>query len=137
MIPNYFEAYTVTNTDIDNLILSAGFINRMAGWENGVDAAKFVKVWEPLGSSEEIEGIAYASAIYEGIKDLTLSLWYYNYNNVANVMYAEAGYAYIFTKERSLTFGLQYDGSKETGAALLGEQNAGTYGIVLSSQLKT
>jgi hypothetical protein len=129
MIPNYFEAYTITNTDIDKLILSAGFINRMAGWENGVDAAKFIKVWEPLGSSEEMKGIAYASAIYEGIKDLTLSLWYYNYNNVANVMYAEAGYAYAFTKERSLIFGLQYDGSQETGAALLGEQDAGTYGI--------
>ena len=129
MIPNYFEAYTITNTDIDDLILSAGFINRMAGWENGVDAAKFVKVWEPLGSSKEMEGIAYASAIYEGIKDLTLSLWYYNYNNVANVMYAEVGYAYAFSKERSLIFGLQYDGSKETGDALLGEQDAGTYGI--------
>jgi len=131
MIPNYFEAYTVSNSDIDNLILSAGFINRMAGWENGVDAAKFVKIHQTLGSSDDMDGIAYASAIYEGIKDLTLSLWYYNYNNVANVVYAEAGYAYAFTEERSLTFGLQYDGSKETGAALLGKQDGSTYGLSL------
>ena len=92
MIANYFEAYTVTNSDLGNLILTAGFINRMAGWENGVDAAKFVKLSETLGTSGDMDGIAYASAIYEGIKDLTLSLWYYNYNNVANMLYAEAGY---------------------------------------------
>ncbi|BAF71761.1 OprD family outer membrane porin [Sulfurovum sp. NBC37-1] len=129
MIPNYFEAYTLTNTDIDNLMLSAGFINRMAGWENGVDASKFVKIYETMGTDNEMDGIAYVSAVYEGIKDLTLSLWYYNYNNVANVVYAEAGYAYAFTENRSLTFGLQYDGSRQTGSALLGEQDANTYGV--------
>jgi len=129
MIPNYFEAYTVTNTDIDSLTLSAGFINRMAGWENGVNTAKFVKIWETLESSDEMGGIAYASALYEGIKDLSLSLWYYNYDNIANVLYAEAGYVHTFSPKRSLTVGLQYDGSKETGAALLGEQDSGTYGV--------
>ena len=50
MIPNYFEAYTVSNNDIEDLTLMAGFINRMAGWENGVDASKFVKISETLGS---------------------------------------------------------------------------------------
>ena len=129
MMPNYFEAYSISNTDIDDLTLTAGFINRMAGWENGVNAAKFIKVSKTLGASEKMDGIAYASAVYEGIKDLTLSLWYYNYNNVANVLYAEAGYAYELSKDRSLTFGLQYDRSKEAGAALLGEQDACTYGV--------
>ncbi|AKF25276.1 hypothetical protein YH65_07640 [Sulfurovum lithotrophicum] len=129
MIPNYFEAYTLTNTDIDNLTLSAGYINKMAGWENGVDASRFVKIYETLGTGNDMNGIAYASAIYEGIEDLTLSLWYYNYDNVANVVYAEAGYTYAFSKERSLTFGLQYDGSRDTGEALLGKQDANTYGV--------
>jgi len=129
MIPNYFEAYTITNTDIDDLVLSAGFINRMAGWENGIDASKFVKIRETLGSSDDMDGITYASALYEGIEDLTLSLWYYNYDDVANVLYAEAGYTYAVSKDRSLIFGIQYDGSKETGRALLGEQDAGTYGV--------
>jgi len=129
MIPNYFEAYSIRNTDSENLTLGAGFINRMAGWENAVDASKFVKISETMGTSDEMDGIAYASAVYEGIKDMTLSLWYYHYNNVANVVYAEAGYAYELSKDRSLTFGLQYDRSKETGAALLGKQDAKTYGV--------
>ena len=128
MMPNYFEAYTITNTDIDDLTLTAGFIHRMAGWENAVNAQQFVDVGETLGS-EHIDGIYYASASYDGIKDLSLSLWYYNYHDIANVIYAEAGYEYIFPKETTLTLGLQYDKSQETGAAFLGRQDAHTYGL--------
>ncbi len=129
MIPNYFEAYRVTNTDVDDVTLSAGFINRMAGWENGVDSSEFVEVGETLGVDQEMDGIYYAAATYEGIKDLSLSFWYYNYNDIANVIYAEAGYSHQLSKNISLILGLQYDGSQETGAALLGKQDAQTYGI--------
>ncbi len=128
MIPNYFEAYTITNTDINDLTLSAGYIRRMAGWENGIDASKFVKISKTLESTEDTDGIYYANASYEGIKDLSLSFWYYNYQDIANVIYAEVGYNYAFTKYRNLTFGLQYNGSRETGAAYLGKQDAHTFG---------
>ena len=128
MMPNYFEAYTIANTDIDDLTLRAGLIHKMAGWENAVNAQDFVNVGETLGT-EHVDGIAYAAASYDGIKDLSLSLWYYNYNDIANVIYAESGYAYTFSKETSLTLGLQYDSSQETGAALLGKQDANTYGL--------
>ena len=133
MIPNYFEVYTVTNTDVDDLTLSAGFINRMAGWENGVNSSEFVNVGKTLGVDQNMDGIYYASASYEGIKDLSLSLWYYNYNDIANVIYAEAGYSHELSKNISLILGLQYDGSQETGAALLGKQDAQTYGISLET----
>ena len=133
MIPNYFEVYRVTNTDIDDLTLSAGFINRMAGWENGVDSSEFVNVGKTLGVDRNMDGIYYASASYEGIKDLSLSLWYYNYNDIANVIYAEAGYSYTLSKDISFILGLQYDGSWETGVALLGKQDAQTYGISLET----
>jgi len=128
MMPNYFEAYTITNTDIDDLTLTAGLIRRMAGWENSVDSKKFVRVGETLGT-DDIDGIYYASASYDGIKDLSLSLWAYNYQDIASVVYAEAGYSVAFDKETSLTFGLQYDGSEETGVSLLGKQDANTYGL--------
>ncbi len=133
MIPNYFEVYRVTNTDVDDLTLSAGFINRMAGWENGVDSSEFVKIDETLGADQKTDGIYYTSASYEGIKDLSLSLWYYNYNDIAHVIYAEAGYSHELSKNISLILGLQYDGSQETGAALLGKQDAQTYGINLET----
>jgi len=136
MMPNYFEAYTITNTDIDNLTLTAGLIDKMAGWENSVNSAKFVDVGETLGVDQNIDGIYYASASYEGIKDISLSLWYYHYSDIANVIYVEAGYTYNLSKNITFTLGLQYDGSHETGIALLGKQDAQTYGISLESQFK-
>lgn len=128
MIPNYFEAYTLRNNDIEGLTLSAGLITKMAGWENGVDAQKFVNTGKTLGSGDT-NGIFYVSALYEGIKELSLSLWYYNYIDIADVLYAEAGYHIHFSKDTVLTMGLQYDGSHQNGAALLREQDADTYGI--------
>jgi hypothetical protein len=133
MIPNYFEVYRITNTDVDDMTLSAGFINGMAGWENGVDSSKFVKVGQTLGLDQNMEGIYYAAATYDGIRDLSLSLWYYNYNDIANVVYVEAGYLLQLSKSISLILGLQYDGSQETGTALLGKQDAQTYGISLET----
>ena len=128
MIPNYFEAYTITDKSIKDLTLSAGYITKMVGWENGVDAQKFVNIGETLGT-DDIDGIVYASVSYEGIKDISLSLWYYNYQDIANVLYAELGYEKTFNAYSSLTLGLQYDGSQESGAAKLWAQYAQTYGI--------
>ena len=136
MMPNYFEAYTITNTDIDNLTFTAGLIDKMAGWENGVNSADFVDVGETLGANKHINGIYYASASYEGIKDLSLSLWYYHYSDIANVLYAEMGYTQQLSINTTLTLGLQYDGSRESGAALLGQQDAQTFGISLEANLE-
>ena len=58
-----------------------------------------------------------------------MSLWYYNYHDIANVIYAEAGYSHQLTNSMALILGLQYNITQETGAALLGKQDAQTYGI--------
>ena len=136
MMPNYFEAYSITNTDIDNFTFTAGLIDKMAGWENAVNSADFVDVGETLGVGQHIDGIYYASASYEGIKDLSLSLWYYHYSDIANVLYAELGYTKQLSTHTTLTLGLQYDGSSESGAALLGQQDAQTYGISLEANFE-
>ncbi len=129
MIPNYFEAYTFTNTDIDNLALMAGFIRTMGGWENGVDASRFVRIYETLGSDEATDGVYYASAVYEGIDNLTLSLWYYNFKDIADIVYAEAGYSYTFSDNFQVVFGVQYDSARESGAAFCDMQDSDTFGV--------
>ncbi len=134
MMPNYFEAYTITNTDIDDLTLSAGMIDKMAGWENGINSPHFVDVGKTLGVDAKIDGIYYLSAVYEGIKDLSLSLWSYRYSDIADVIYGEAAYSYTLPKNTILTLGLQYDGSRQTGNALLGKQEANSYGVSLEAE---
>ncbi|PTB87054.1 hypothetical protein C9925_01970, partial [cyanobacterium G8-9] len=94
IIPNYFEAYTLTNTDVKDLRLSIGHIRKMAGWENGVDASSFVNIGKTFGV-DNIEGVYYASAAYDGLKDLSLSFWYYYYTDIARVFYSEIGYELV------------------------------------------
>jgi len=136
MIPNYFEAYTLSNTDIPDLTLNIGHIHKMAGWENGVDASSFVNIGQTLGT-DNMDGVYYASASYEAIEDLSLSLWYYHYADIANVLYAEAGYALYASEVLDVTVGLQYDMSKQTGAVLLGQQDANTFGASVEFDSKS
>ena len=128
MIPNYFEAYTLSNTEIQDLSLKLGYIRKMAGWENAVNASEFVNIGETLGT-QKIDGVSYASASYDGVKDLSLSLWYYHYVDIADVLYVEVGYELHVSDTLDITVGLQYDTSKQTGHALLQNQDANTFGI--------
>jgi len=136
MMSNYFEAYTLSNTDIQDLTLNVGYIHKMAGWENGVDSSSFVNIGQTLGT-DNMDGVYYASASYEAIEDLSLSLWYYHYADIANVLYAEAGYALYASEILDVTVGLQYDMSKQTGATLLGQQDANTFGASVEFDSKS
>lgn len=134
MIPNYFEAYTIRNNDIEDLDLQAGFIRKMAGWENGVDSSQFVNIGETLGTNT-IDGVFYASARYDGIKYLSLSLWYYHYCDIAHILYTEANYRFPTSSDIDINFGLQYDASSQTKASLLPDQHARTSGTSIELRL--
>ncbi len=136
MMPNYFTAYTVSNNDIDGLTLSAGLITQMAGWENGVDSSKFVNIGEVLDTGVDTDGIYYAAATYEGIENLELSLWYYNFDQISNVVYAEAAYQYAITPKIILSTGLQYESASATGDALLGDIDSDTFGARANIKFK-
>ncbi|MCB4783865.1 MAG: OprD family porin [Sulfurovum sp.] len=128
MIPNYFTAYTITNTAIENLMLAVGLIDKMAGWENGVNASEFVNISQVLGANEETDGVYYMSISYEGIQDTSLSLWYYRYDNIEDILYAEADYTQMLSKSIVTTLGLQYAHGQNSGRALLGAKDASTFG---------
>ncbi len=128
MMPNYFLAYMLSNRDIDGLTLRIGKIEQMGGWENGIDASKFVSVEKVLGADEKTDGIYVASAQYEGIENLSLQAWYYAIDEIADVLYLEAGYE-VPMDRATLTLGLQYDGASDRGDALIGDVDAKTFGI--------
>ncbi|NPA29329.1 MAG: OprD family porin [Epsilonproteobacteria bacterium] len=128
MMPNYFTAYLLINTDCEGLTLTLGQIDQMAGWENGVDAKKFVPVEKTLGSDKKTDGIYLVSAVYKGFEKLTLQAWYYDIDDIANVIYLEAGYE-LPTDWATLTFGVQYDTAKERGDEVLGDIDSRTWGV--------
>jgi len=137
MMANFFETYSISNTDITNLTLNAGYINKMAGWGNEGDASRFIDIGYTLGVGESIDGLYYSSAVYEGLKNTSLNLWHYHYPDIANILYAEVGYRYHPSKHSTLTLGAQYDSAKETGSSLLGKQDSHTYGVSLKAEFPT
>jgi len=132
MMPNYFLAYLLTNSDIEGLTLTLGEIDQMGGWENGFDAKKFVSVEKVLGADESTHGIYLASAVYEGAENLSLQAWYYDITDIADVVYLEAGYT-LPTAVAEFVFGLQYDMAKERGDELLGKIDSSTIGVSIEA----
>ena len=135
MMPNYFLAYMLTNRSIEGLTLRLGQIDQMGGWENGIDASKFVQGEKVLGADRKSHGVYLASAVYEGIENLSLQAWYYDFTDIADVVYLEAGYDYAATFA-DLTFGVQYDGAKDRGDALLGDIDSNTWGVNIEAGLQ-
>ncbi|SFV63387.1 hypothetical protein MNB_SV-9-1224 [hydrothermal vent metagenome] len=129
MIPNYFQAYRIKSNEIDDLTIHAGLIDKMAGWENGVDSSEFVKISDVLGTDKPTDGIYFLGGIYEGLKDISLSAWYYNYDDIADIFYGEVGYSYDINENIKLSMGLQYDTSTASGEELLGKQDSNTFGV--------
>ncbi|BBG66387.1 hypothetical protein NNO_1684 [Hydrogenimonas sp.] len=135
MMPNYFTAYTVTNRDIEDVTLTAGKIEQMAGWENGVDASKFVNVGRSFGSAEDTDGIFFLSALYAGLEDSVLQAWYYDISDIARVLYIEAAHEF-YTGPAHTVVGLQLDRAKGEGRELLGETDSLTWGLSIQVNFK-
>jgi len=108
----------------------------MAGWENGIDSAEFINISEVLGVDEKTDGVYFASAIYEGIENLSISAWYYNYDDIADIFYGEIGYNYNISESIELSLGVQYDTSTASGEELLGEQSSNTLGVIANIDFK-
>ncbi|WP_457596248.1 OprD family outer membrane porin [Hydrogenimonas sp.] len=130
MMPNYFEASILTNRDIENLTLQVGYVDKMAGWENGVDAKRFIPVSRVLGAQEARDGVLFASAAYEGFDNLSIQGWVYGFENIADLLYLEAGYEH-FGAWGTATVGVQFDRAVDKGAALLGSIDARSWGVSL------
>lgn len=137
MMPNSFEAYTITDNHIKDIVFTAGFVTKMAGQGNGLDTSRFLKIEKVLGlQNKNSNGIFYASATYTGVEDFSLMSWYYNYHNIANIIYFESSYQYNVLRNVSLALAIQYNQSDNSGSAFLGKQNSRTYGISAEANFK-
>ena len=130
MIPNTFEAEILTNTDLPGATIVLGQVQRWAGNDTD-EPSKFTKLIKD--NNAQLGGIT-----YEGIKNLTLSAWYYNLNDNAidGVFYTDANYK---TETNSFSYALgaqyanqHYNASNENVAKVYGlSANAGYKGFTL------
>ncbi|WP_304542875.1 OprD family outer membrane porin [Sulfurimonas microaerophilic] len=114
-LPNLFEAYIVTNTDIADTTIVAGHITKFAqgtfgrvygnqdtpsnlavtagySYFNSVDnAGKFVNMGT-YAINEKTAGVSVAAAVYTGVENLKIQVWDYYAHDILNAIYADANY---------------------------------------------
>lgn len=112
MLPNLFEAYVLSNTDIKDTTLIAAQVTKFAQGTFGraytggvlgvtggyslnnirdVDTGQFVNMGG-YAIGNNTSGVTALAAIYSGIPGLKLQLWDYYAYDILNAIYAEANY---------------------------------------------
>ena len=119
MIRNLFEAYVITNKDIDGVTLTAGHIagfsqgtfgrvyNAAANQPNAllsvtsgysyVDSRNQVGQFVNMGTyavGQKTDGVSVVSAVYTGVENLKVQLWDYYAYDLMNVIYGQADYSW-------------------------------------------
>jgi len=117
MVPNLFEAYVLSNTDIADTTLIAAHVTKFAQGTFGraYDAAantpnavlsvtagySAVDTRDQVGSfvnageyavGKKTDGVSILAATYSGVENLKLQLWDYYAYDILNVVYAQADY---------------------------------------------
>jgi len=119
MVPNLFEAYLLSNTDLPGTTLIAGHVTRFAQGTFGrvydasanvpnailsatsgysaVDSRNQVGKFVSMGQyavGEETDGVSVLSATYSGVKNLKLQLWDYYAYDLMNIIYGQADFSW-------------------------------------------
>ncbi len=99
MIPNLFEAVTVTDSSLKDSILFFSYVNKMAG----IDASKM----ESFSKFDTEDKVLIAGMIYDGFSNLSLEGWYYDINSDTDIIYLQTFYEGSF-RYGDFTLGAQY-----------------------------
>lgn len=119
MLPNLFEAYVLSNTDLTGTTLIAAHVTKFAqgtfgrvynaaagggnsllsvtGGYSAVDSREQVGHFVNMGTyaiGKESAGVSLASITYSGVKNLKLQLWDYYVYDLMNVVYGQVDYSW-------------------------------------------
>jgi len=101
MIPNLFEAYVLTNNDVEDTTLTVAYIKKWAG----VDAPT-QESFEDLNAAGD--GTIMLSAVYSGLENSEISAWYYNVDKLTDIFYLEGTTEFALNENLMLAVSAQY-----------------------------
>lgn len=141
MLPNLFEAYVLSNTDVKDTTLIAAHVTKFAQGSFGrayngagayadkvlsvtsgysmVNSKDYVGEFVDMGTyaiGENTGGVSVAAAIYTGIKGLKLQLWDYYAHDILNAVYAEANYGWSYGSGIAPYAGVQWINERDVGS---------------------
>lgn len=141
MLPNLFEAYVLSNTDVKDTTLIAAHVTKFAQGTFGraydagasagnavlsvtsgyslVDSRNQTGDFTNMGKyaiGENTGGVTVAAAIYSGIPGLKLQLWDYYANDILNAVYAEANYGFSMANGVAPYVAAQWINERDVGS---------------------
>lgn len=149
MLPNLFEAYVLSNTDVKDTTLIAAQVTKFAQGTFGrvynasanhanaiLSATSGYSYWDSrnqAGSFENMgkyavnqntDGVTVAAAVYSGIPGLKLQLWDYYAHDILNAIYAEANYGWSMSNGIAPYVAAQYIKEDNIGNDYAGNVNS-------------
>jgi imipenem/basic amino acid-specific outer membrane pore len=141
MLPNLFEAYVLSNSDIKDTTLIAAHVTKFAQGTFGrvynaaannanavlsvtsgyslVDSRNKVGDFVDMGTyaiGDNTGGVSVAAAVYTGVKGLKLQLWDYYAHDILNAIYAEANYGWSYSSGVAPYVGVQWINERDVGS---------------------
>jgi imipenem/basic amino acid-specific outer membrane pore len=160
MLPNLFEAYVLSNTDVKDTTLIAAHVTKFAQGSFGrayngagayadkvlsvtsgysmVDSKNYVGEFVDMGTyaiGRDTSGVSVAAAVYTGIKGLKLQVWDYYAHDILNALYAEANYGWSYASGISPYVGVQYIKEDNIGSDYAGEVNSDFIGAKVGAKV--
>jgi len=149
MLPNLFEAYVLSNTDIKDTTLVAAHVTKFAagtfanaynytsgtgnvlaltsGYSGVTNATSMVGQFTDMGEyaiGKNTSGVTVAAAIYSGIPGLKLQLWDYYAHDILNAIYADANYGWSYKSGVAPYVAAQYIKEDNIGSDYAGNVNS-------------
>jgi len=103
MLPNTFEGATAIYNAADDLVLTAAYLKRWAGYDSGDDISKFKRL-----DGMDSNGAALVGIQSEQIENLALQGWYYRIDNIADAFYTDATYSMKINDAFQIDLGGEY-----------------------------
>lgn len=141
MVPNLFEAYLLSNTDLKDTTIVAGHISKFAQGTFGrvynaaadtpnawLSATSGYSLWDSRNQTgefvdmgtyaigEKSAGVSVASITYTGFKGLKLQVWDYYAHDIMNAIYAEANYGWSYGNGIAPYVGVQWINERDVGS---------------------
>ncbi|MDO9305151.1 MAG: OprD family outer membrane porin [Sulfuricurvum sp.] len=152
MLPNLFEAYVLSNTDVKDTTLIAAHVTKFAQgtfgrvydastnsgttgnnvlsatsgysyWDSRNQAGDFTDMGE-YAVNKNTAGVSVVAGIYSGIPGLKLQLWDYYAHDILNAIYGEANYGWSYASGIAPYLAAQYIKEDNIGSDYAGNVNS-------------
>jgi hypothetical protein len=129
MVPNTFEAYTLSGAPLDGLAYTGGYIARI----KNRDSERFVSMSQDAGGTGSGEGLVFAGVDWAFMKGGRLRADVQYGIDTYNTVYVDARVPVALAERTRLTLGAQYFPQKSVGDAQIGDFS--TWGAGLQAHL--